>query len=261
MTGSPSLLEAQRALHRAIVDQEGGDLEQLLASDAWAIAGAVSVYRNTIFSTLTRALRLSYPAVYKLVGSQFFEGAVETYLRKHWPESACLDDFGADFSVFLASFAPAGELFYLADVARLEWAVHQALQAPDVPALRLERLLQLDDARRGAVRFVANPSLRLLAVGTSAEAIWRAVLEHDESALSGMQIARAPRWLIVQRTPDGAAEVVRAEEGEWQLLQLLASGVALQNALDCACRAWPQPALEEVLARHLAAGRFTDFAA
>lgn len=259
MSSHPSLLEVQRALRQAIVGGDAKALHQALAADAMTIADAVGIYRNTIRWTLTRALRLSYPAVHKLVGTEFFEGAVEQFLRRHWPQSACLDDFGADFIPFLDTFEPAGDLIYLADVARLEWAVHQALHAPRGPAMDLERLSQLGNEQCTAVRFTANPSLRLIAVDTPADVIWRAVLEQDERALAGIQVARAPRYLLVQGVPASEVEVSPVGESEWNLLQALSSGVALEQALQQFRDSAPEADLDRVLAFHLAAGRFTDF--
>lgn len=259
MSSNLSLLEVQRALRRAIVDGDTEPLQAVLANDAMAIADAVGIYRNTIRWTLTRALRLSYPAVHKLVGTEFFEGVAEQFSLRHWPQSACLDDFGADFGQFLDTFGPARGLTYLPDVARLEWAVHQALHAPRARELSLERLLQLKNDQRPAVRFSAHPSLRLVAVDTPADTIWRAILEQDESALVGIEVTRAPRYLLVQRDPNGGAEVLALAQGEWKFLQALSFGVALEPALQEFHDTSPGADLDHVLARHLAAGRFTDF--
>ena len=44
------------------------------------------------------------------------------------------------FPEFLARFPPAASLAYIADVARLEWAVNRALHAPDAAPLDVARL-------------------------------------------------------------------------------------------------------------------------
>lgn len=259
MSSNHLLLEVQRAFRRAIVDGDTESLQAVLATDAMAIAEAVGIYRNTIHWTLTRALRLSYPAAHKLVGAEFFEGAVKEFLLRHWPQSACLEDFGNDFCQFLDTFGPAGDLTYLPDVARLEWAVHQTLQAPRARKLSLEPLLELEEDQCAAVCFTAHPSLRLIAVGTPADAIWRAVLEQDDQALASIEVTRTPRYLLVQRDPDGGAEVSALAEGEWKFLQALSSGAALEQALQEFRRTSPAVNLDHVLAHHLAAGRFSHF--
>ena len=259
MSSNPSLLEVQRALHRAIVDGDKEVLQAILASDSMAIFNAIDIYRNTIRYTLVRAMRLSYPVVQKLVGEEFFEDTIEHFLRQHWPHSACLDDFGSEFAQFLESFEPASGLTYLADVARLEWAVHRALHAPQVPVLQLQRLTQLETDQCAFVCFAANPSLHLTIVDTPADVIWRAVLEQDERALASIEVTRAPRYLLVQRSQDGGAEVSCMAEGEWRFLRALSLGDVLEQALEELRKSAPASDLDRVLAHHLAAGRFCDF--
>src|SRR5438128_1346813 len=70
-------------------------------------AERLDVYRSTFASVVTKALRLSYPAVHRLVGAEFFEGAARIFIEAHPPESACLDDYGEKFADFLSDFEPA----------------------------------------------------------------------------------------------------------------------------------------------------------
>lgn len=260
MSQKPSLLEVQRAVHRAIALGDSAGLEGAIATDAMAIAGAVSIHRNTIRWGLTRALRLSYPAVERLVGEEFFEAAVAQFLRQFWPRSACLDDFGSDFCAFLGSFAPVSNLCYLADVARLEWAVHEALHAPQASALRLEPLLELAPSHCADVCFVADPSLRFVATNSPADLIWRAVLEQDDCALDRLQVKTPePRWLLVQRSCGASPDVLATSESEWRFVKALSSGRALGDALEEFCRTAPQHDAGPLLARHLSAGRFARY--
>src|SRR5712691_10761115 len=103
-------------------------------------AARLGVYRNTFASILTRALRLSYPAVERLVGAEFFESAVRAFIEEQPPRSACLDDYGESFPDFLVRLEAVAALTYLPDVARLEWAVSRALHAPDADPLGIARL-------------------------------------------------------------------------------------------------------------------------
>src|SRR6266511_6000519 len=111
-------------------------------------AERLDVYRNTFASVLTTALRLSYPAVHRLVGAEFFEGASRIFIEGSPPKSACLDDYGTEFPGFLVDFPPAASLPYLPGVARLEWAVNRALHADDVEPLDASRLASLAQSER-----------------------------------------------------------------------------------------------------------------
>jgi hypothetical protein len=43
-------------------------------------AERLDIYRNTFLLTLTKALRLCFPVVQKLVGDEFFEGAAQVFI-------------------------------------------------------------------------------------------------------------------------------------------------------------------------------------
>jgi len=261
MPDSLSLLDLQRAVHHAIVTRDDAALQSVIVADGIGVSDRIAIHRNTVIGTLTKTLRLSHPAVHRLVGAKFFDAAVDHFLQQRWPSSALLDDFGADFAAFLEGFLPAASLPYLGDVARLEWAVHQALHAPEAAPLRVERLLQLDELQRGLVRFVVHPSLRLLEVGIPADTIWRAVLEEDDATLAAINLTPAPLWLLVQRYDAGGVEVLRTPEIESRFVAALTSGRPLQEVLDRFSNESPNLALDQLLARHLAAGRFVDFTA
>ena len=121
----PTLLELQRAMRASLVDRNDGSAAAMLAENV--PADRLDIYRNTFVTGVTKALRLSYPAIHRLVGNDFFEGAAGVFIARHPPCAAYLDEYGADFPQFLRGFQPAAALEYLADVARLEWAVNRAI--------------------------------------------------------------------------------------------------------------------------------------
>ena len=133
----PTLLEIQRAMRRSLVQGDSTAVSAMLA--AQISPDRLDIYRNTFLLTLTRALRLCFPVVQKLVGEEFFEGAAQIFVAEHPPRSAWLDQYGSAFPDFLHAFSPAESVPYLSDVARLEWAVSGALHAPDQEALYRRR--------------------------------------------------------------------------------------------------------------------------
>jgi len=253
-TAAPSLLEIQRALRACLVTCDDGGISAHVAGDGIGAGERLDIYRSTFASVLTTALRLSYPAVYCLVGAAFFEAAARSFIERHPPQCACLDDYGAEFPDFLSGFAPASSLPYLPDVARLEWAVSRALHAADAEPLDARRLAALDDGEQGRVTFAPHPSLAFVQAQYPADDIWRAVLEEDDAALSAIDPEASRAWLLVQRLP-GGVEVRRMSESAWRFTAALSAGRSLAAALAAAGDI-DAPAL---LAEHLAAGRFADF--
>ncbi len=249
---APSLPELQRALGLAVARREDGAAIPHVLADGIDPAERLGVYRNTFESALVRALRLSYPAVLRLVGEEFFEAAARAFIDEDPPRSACLDDYGAGFADFLARFGPAAPLEYLPSVARLEWAVNRALHAPDAAPLDLARLAQADDPAQ--VRFSPHPSASLVRSAFPADSIWRAVLDEDDATLAAIDLSSGAAWLVVHRVDD-SVEVERLDEDAWRFTEALFAGRPLHRALDEA----PCADAQALLAVHLAAGRFADF--
>jgi hypothetical protein len=217
-------------------------------------AGRLAVYRNTFAGVLTNALRLSYPAVHRLVGADFFEGAARVFIEERPPQSACLDDYGGDFAAFLSRFAPAASLAYLPDVARLEWVVNRALHAPDAGPFELARLAEIDEADQARICFTPHPSVHLVGFLYPADAIWRGVLEQDDAALGAIDLSAGPVRLLVECLATGV-ETRRLNEAEWRFTAALCAGRPLADAIAEA----RDLEAHFLLAEHLAAGRFIDF--
>lgn len=255
MTDAPTLLEIQRAMYLGVVERDDEEASACVVADGLQPAERLGIYRNTFASALTRALRLSYPAVHRLVGAEFFDGATRRYIERQPPRSACLDDYGAEFAEFLAGFPPASSLSYLPEVARLEWEVNRALHAPDALPLEVSRLAELSDAERAAVRFLPHPSVGLIRTGCPADIIWRSVLERDEKTLASVDPGSGPVWLLVHRSATGV-EVIRMNQSAWRFTLALCAGEPLEAAL---AGMEPDSNAPALIAEHLAAGRFIGF--
>lgn len=239
---------------RSLIENDDGAVAPYVAEGIEA-EGRLAVYRNTIVGGLTTALRLSYPAVHRLVGAAFFESAAQIFIAAHPPTGACLDDYDPAFVDFLADFAPAKTLPYLAGVARLDWPVSRALHAADAPALDPIRLAAIGADRLDDIRFTAHPSVSLVRADHPVDAIWRAVLARDDAAIAAVDLGAGPVRLLVQRRA-GEAAVTRLDKAAWRLTGGLCAGQSLQNALNDAGDV-DAPTL---LSSHLTNGVFTDFA-
>ena len=250
----PTLFEVQRALRRSLVERDGDEAAAYILSDGLAPGARLHIYRNTSIGALTIALRLSYPAVHRLVGAEFFDGAAKIFIKTEPPRSAHLDEYGAAFPDFLAGFSPAASLAYLSGVARLEWALSRALHAPDAAALDMSRLFVAGAADHGRIVFVPHPSIGFIQADYPVDAIWRAVLAQDDAAMAAIDLGSGPVWLLVQRLETGV-DVMRISKREWRFATQLCSGRPLQAALDMA----PGLGAATVLAGHFAAGRFIGY--
>lgn len=167
------------------------------------------VYRNNVAVSLTEALSAGFPVIEKLVGEEFFRAMAGVFLRAHPPRSPVLALWGDAFPGFLATFPPVAHLPYLADVARLEYALREAYHAADAPqaatdALAHPALMQARVRLAPATRLVTSPYPILT--------IWRANTDPDAPPARGGAehvLVTRPDWDPWPRalTPQGAGFV------------------------------------------------------
>lgn len=254
-TAMPTLREVQADLAAFIMGDDGtGAANHVVEDGIIAAARRINIHRNNYRGGLVGALRITYPAIDRLVGEAFFDGAAARFVAGHAPPIAYLNAYGDGFGDFLATFPPASALPYLADVARLEWAANCAANAPDAPVIDPSALAGLDEADQARVRFIAHPATRMIQIGYDADAIRRAVMARDQSALASLSPRPDRFWLIVHRL---GLEVVtrRLTDIEARFTTALLDGQPLGLALS------PESIEAEIalLAEHLASGRFTGF--
>src|SRR2546427_7941090 len=131
----PALLELQRAFAASMLHEDDDTVCGAVVDDGFAAAERLRIYRNTCRSTLIEALCITYPAVERLVGRDFFDMAAARYAGTHPPQSGYLNEYGREFPEFLAAFGSASELPYLADGARFARAPGVAANGADAPPL------------------------------------------------------------------------------------------------------------------------------
>jgi Putative DNA-binding domain len=226
------LADLQRDFVRAILDadEEGFDALPLRAG-AISSGVALSVYRNTVLGALANALRLTFPTVEKLVGEQFFDQLCAAFIESRPPKDANLAMFGDGFADFIRSYAPAAELNYLTDVARLDHAVDRALLKPDAQVVRRFAI----DAN---VSLDIPLSLSVLRLHYPADLIRDGLDAGDDEALARIDLAHGERWLVLWRA--GRKTMVRpvsAPAGAF--LDALLAAMPADEALAIAARDAP----------------------
>jgi Putative DNA-binding domain len=103
----------------------------------------VMAYRRNAHASAVRALALVYPVLHAVVGAEGFHALAAALWRDDPPTHGDLGAWGDTLPDWLVRHAPWPELPYVADLAQLEWAVHQASRAADDPAPSLPEGLAL----------------------------------------------------------------------------------------------------------------------
>jgi len=170
----PTLRESQDLFRDALLGEPASKLVDLVESDGLDPRARLAVYRHHVFITLTATLESAFPVVCQLVDRRFFAYVADAFIRQHSPTNPCLDEYGSAFPGFLGAFEACEGLPYLSDVARLEWAIHLAAQAPDVALLDPALLGSVAPAEMARLRFIPRAGLAYLVSAWPVDRIWRA---------------------------------------------------------------------------------------
>jgi hypothetical protein len=249
----PALRELQQAFGAFMQSENDDAVCSHIVEDGFSAAERLRIYRNTCRSVLVETLRMTYPAVDRLVGRDFFDMAAGQFIGAHPPRSGYLNEYGGAFADFLAALGPASALPYLADVARFEWALGVAANAVDAPVLEPGSLAALDPECHATLRFEPHPSVRFLALAYPADQIADAVLSGDDAAMAQVDLSSGPVRLLVHRGP-GGVEAQRLERDAYDFVSRLCAGEALASMLETA-----PPEAPALLAEALTKGHLTAF--
>ncbi|VTU29936.1 hypothetical protein H6CHR_03295 [Variovorax sp. PBL-H6] len=129
-------------------------VRQLAAQPAFA------VYRNTVMKGCIDALEANFPAVARLVGSEWFRAAAALHAAASPPHDGRLLHYGERFADFLEHFKPAAELPYLPGVARLDALWREAHAAGNAPQLDAAWLARHAPERLGTMVLRLHPATR-----------------------------------------------------------------------------------------------------
>lgn len=116
-------------------------------------AQRLQIYHDSVTECLANALREIYPVCKQLVGDEFFSAMAYQYITTHPSTSPTLFDYGDLFPEFIANFAPAESVPYLADVAKLEWTSHRCYYSIDDAILDPTQLAAVPEAQQDDIIF------------------------------------------------------------------------------------------------------------
>lgn len=203
-----------------------------------------SVYRNNVVAALVNALRLRFPVTEQLTGPAFFAAMARDYAETTRPGSPVLIGYGGSFPEFIAGFAPAKGVSYLADVARLEnlwWDAYHAADAYPVPA---SAMAMVAPEQWATMRFRFHPSVRLMASPHAVASVWHA--HHGGAAMAEVSTQAAEHVLVSRPAADVDLRRISAEAHDF--LQALMSGARLGDAVEAVSLIHPDFAISSHLA-------------
>jgi len=215
----------------------------------------LAAYRSHAVSLAARSLEAAYPVVKSLIGEENFEALARLLWRQHPPQVGDLARWGAALAAQIEDLPElVADLPYLADVARVEWAMHSMATVADALAV---------PASFGLLAHEDPENLRLdLAPGTACfSSSWPVVTLIEAHRSAPPPQARSGETARVWRS--GWRPRLRlAQPGESAFLQAVQEGQTLGAALGCAVdfdfSVWLAPAVHEGLLLRVLSSRAVD---
>lgn len=254
------LAQQQAALLRALWQPRHADAMKTIAEYARPVCtGAakhwergLQAYRSNGLLLAQRVLAAAYPVTGELLGDENFEALARSLWQQHPPERGDLAQWGAAFAALLAATPDlVREEPYLPDVARTEWALHEAGTAadglPDTGSFR--RLVDGDPSR---LTLVLCPGSQSIASPWPIVSIVQAHLTGDPALDEAARLLRNRIGETALVWRQGLTPRLRqAHAGEAAFMAALHGNACLLDALAAAPAfdfdAWLAPAVQEGL--------------
>lgn len=253
-----TLLTSQRALLQALFGaaSDAETLKTLTTDHAMPTrARGLKSYQSNAHMLAERVLVAAYPVVTAILSPDSMGQLARALWHRHPPVRGDLARWGADLPGFIAASPQLAELPWLADVARIEWALHAATTAANAPAsadLASLALLTTHDPDQLTLTLAAGTTC--LALDWTATRIVLAHLAETEAApvtaralavnaalpqavaeLGDVWAVAQPEQALVWRpgpSPMGRPVCRVAADGEAGLLASLQAGQSLLAALQ-----------------------------
>lgn len=144
-------------------------------TDRMSAVERMGIYQYAYHARLIGCLEDDYPVVADTLGPARFEVLARKYIEAHPSDRPNLNFFGRHFPAFVATQkAWLDDAAFLADLARLEWALVEVLHAPPYDTVEMKALEALPSEAWADVRLPPSETLRLLELDHPANAFFTA---------------------------------------------------------------------------------------
>lgn len=217
----PDLQTLQDRMVAAIM---GGDMAHI--ADEFVHSDRLTIFRNNSFTSLTEALKTTFPVTVQLCGERFFAYAAHEFIARRPPREARLSHYGAAFPRFLAGFPPCRDYPMIAEMAGFEWAISSSLNdAEEAPA----SLASIDQAKAegGRISLRLQPHLRFAVSRWPVLQTWADHKKAGTPASKSFE-RKIERIAIVRRGED--IQFLELDAARFAFWRALAKGQSLEAA-------------------------------
>ncbi|SEP40284.1 Putative DNA-binding domain-containing protein [Rhodospirillales bacterium URHD0017] len=229
-----SLRDTQAAFAAHLAGHDRLDLVAAIAGDPRTALQRLQLHRHHVASSIGAALAATFPTVAAVVGQECFGLLARDFTACTSLADPVLSRYGEHFHRFVAAKQDMHGLSYLADVARLDWALNVAFHAPNEPRLSDADLATWPQEYLPKLSFRLPAGSSLVESAWPIDLIWQA--SQPGTPVDRVDLAAGPARLVVFRRCEDAAFAVLAP-GEAVFIKCLSRGNPLATAAQHAAQA------------------------
>lgn len=197
----------------------------------------VALYRRLIRTNYTQVLSVTFSVLRRLVGPRYFDILARGYLKKYPSTSGDLFPYGRHLPVLLLELQVPR---LLVELARLEWACHEAYQAADSLPLSAAQLRAITSVDPSRVTVQFHAAVRLLSFPFPVHRVWLALQpEAPTDEVVDLPLPEEETGIIVTRG-DGKVQVTPLARVDYLLLEAMARGADLASVERIAIESQPE---------------------
>jgi hypothetical protein len=193
----------------------------------------LEAYRANAGALSERALGAVFPTVSQLLGEESFAALARAFWRARPPERGDVGEWGEGLADFIDADGQLADTPYVADVARLEWALHRAERAADADGAP-SGIERLGSAEPEMLRLVLRAGCALIVSSHPVVTIWHAHRSDDRDRFAPVRAAfaqgRAETAFVFRRGWQAGVQAIG--DAEARFAAALLAGRTLAAALD-----------------------------
>lgn len=197
----------------------------------------LGIYRHAYAARLVEALRDNYEVLARAMGDAAFDALARAYVAQHPSRLPSIRWYGDGLADFMDHHADLVAHPAFADLARMDWALRSAFDAPDAEPLQREQLAALRAEDWPTLRLSLHPSVRIVALHWSVEAAWHVLRAHADGESGAEPELPTPTELphdLLAWRPALETRWRSLVDAESHLLRLLAKGCDFATLCDAA---------------------------
>jgi hypothetical protein len=222
LANSGSLGDLQRSFQDYLLVENDGFAAAVRDTRKAERSILLGVYRDGYALRLIEVLTNDFPGLMAMAGPADFEHLARAYIAAHPSRHPSVRWFGQHLADFMARTPPYDKSPAAAEMARFEWLLGEAFDAPDASPVAAADLMALPPEAWETLTFAPLPSLRRAIFGFEVPRAWQ---RRDDVEAGDLEVEAAPAptpWMIWR--PERVSSFRSLEADEAVMLDAMIEG-------------------------------------